>query len=328
MHTAGCPQSLLGASRRRALAWASPQEPPRRQGWPARHPPGRSAARGGPHPAPRPLRVWCSSSETGSPGSRRLDTSSTGASANLRARCRTRRRCCRLGPLQVVQQEDQRATRGQPAEQIGRGGEREEAFGRVIGPCRPRGGGDYARRRGDPRQFTPTTGDMVGQQVKGARARRTNQGGYGRARGVRPSHRSGRRGRLPSTLRTGRTQPATWSYRSRAHPRESRSADPIPSPPARRLRRWRSASAPDEFAAVGQLGRKRHDERCPSSLCKLGPDSAPIPAGRDPTLGPDHLWCGFGSQLLNEQRPVVLEGAQRVCLPPCTRQRPDQQRRP
>ena len=53
MHTGGCRQSLLGASPRRAGApHPSPQEPRRRQGWPARHPPCRSAGLGGPHPAP------------------------------------------------------------------------------------------------------------------------------------------------------------------------------------------------------------------------------------------------------------------------------------
>ena len=57
-------------------------------------------------------------------------------------------------------------------------------------------------------------------------------------------------------------------------------------------------NAPDEVAPLGQLGRQRHDDGVRRRRL-TGPRLVPIPTGRDPTLGPDHLRRGLGAKLLD-----------------------------
>src|SRR4051812_22758895 len=69
-----------------------------------------------------------------------------------------------------------------------------------------------------------------------------------------------------------------------------------------------------------------HVGNCPAGRTRLSLRvSAPLPSRRDAPLDRSNEVGWLGTRLVHEKRSVVLVGAQRVGLPPGTRQRLDQQ---
>ena len=311
MHTAGCPQSLLGVSPRRAcVPHPSPQEPRRRQGWPARRPPCRSAGRGGPHPAPGPPGFGAARRRPAHRGSRELDTRSTGASANARARrwtSKERRPAlahCRSSSIKT----NGRCAASRPSRSAAalnaRNARSRHRTASAAGRWRPapRGGSDPAADS-PPQRATWSVSSSRGR-VLDTRANDGTEGLEGYARLIAATVEDRCRRHLADWANSA----SNMVLRIPGSPPRITHLRPDTVDAARRREGRRSATRPMKSPRWANSGGKRHDDGVRRRRL-AGPNSAPSQPVRDPALGPDHLRRGFGAKLFDEQGPVVLEGA-------------------
>ena len=101
----------------------------------------------------------------------------------------------RLRPLEVIEDQYERPRRGDAAEEIGRGLEREVSLGRVVGDRRRRRGLDPRReQRADRRELAAEARDVLATS-RATRARRTRPAHCGTVGAALRSRRTGRRPR-------------------------------------------------------------------------------------------------------------------------------------
>ena len=239
----------------------------------------------------------------------------------------------RLGPLEIVEQDDHRADVRQPPQHIGHGLEHQVAFGGFVAHDRAGDLNPVGQAWRDPRQLPSAARGVgpehVGRDVldevleQGAKRRR----GHGRA-ALAESVQHRRRTAVPD----GASEPAE----------QCRLADPCfalqddcPGPRPAHQRQVRCqpgelAAAPDQSRSPRQLGGERQPScRAPGVPRRSGvlPGCRlhPVPSRRDPAIEAAHLGRWLGPDRLGQVGPIVPERAQSLGLTPRAGQRLEQQ---